>query len=105
MNAVADGDPVAAALPAVERALSEGATIAISGLILDDVWRHALDRRTFAIGEVDGDIDTITVECNRRTAELEYSEDAEWSLPESWGACSVAVEGRDDTAFKFFEFQ
>jgi hypothetical protein len=92
-------------MPGVQKALEEGGTIAISAMILDDEWRHELSRRTFAIGEIDGDVDTINVECNRRTVELEYAADSEWTLPESWGACSIAVEGRDETQFKLYEFQ
>jgi hypothetical protein len=105
MGLVADDDPVAGAIPGVEQALAEGGAIAISVMILDDVWRHDLARRTFSIADVDGDIDAINVECNRRVAELEYAPDAEWTLPESWGECSVAVEGDDETTFRFFEFQ
>jgi len=104
MGALPEGDPVAAAMPAVEKALGDGNAIAISAMILDDVWRHPLSRRTFAISDLDGSIDAINVECNRRVAELEYAADAEWTLPASWGECTVFVEGKDETTFRFFEF-
>ena len=104
MGAVADGDPVASAMPTIRKALGEGGAIGISALILDDAWRHKLGRRTFSIGDVEGQLEDIRVECNRRVTELEYAADAEWTLPESWGECSVFVEGKDDTTFRFFEF-
>ncbi len=102
---VPDDDAVAANAAAIEQALSDGATVTHNAKIIEDVWRHALRRRTFAIELVNGDIEVINAECDRRTAELEYAPDAEWALPESWGACAVAVEGRDDTEFRFYEFQ
>jgi len=61
-------------------------------------------RRTFAIGDLDGSLSEVNVECDRGTAELEYSETSEWSLPESWGACTVFVSGRKDTEFVLYEF-
>ncbi len=88
----------------IEAGLGSDAAIVIKAKVADDYWRHTPARRTFAIGEVDGDIDTIQVECNRRGAELEYSADAEWSLPESWGDCSLMIEGRRNTEFLFYEF-
>jgi hypothetical protein len=102
---VADDDAVAANAAAVEQALNEGATVAHDAKIVDDVWRHDLNRRIFSIEVVAGQIDVIRTECDRRVAELEYAPDAEWALPESWGACSVVVEGRDNTQFRFYEFQ
>ena len=102
---VPSDDPVAASAASVEQALSQGSTIAQKAKILDRAWRHALGRRAFAIGAVNGDIDAIEVSCDRRSAELQYTADSEWTLPESWGDCVVAVIGRDDTEFEFYEFQ
>ena len=107
-NAIApvpDDDIVAGNIAGIEQALSEGGTVVHKAKILDEFWRHALDRRTFAITVGSGEVEAIHVACNRRKTELEYSADAEWSLPESWGECSVAVEGRDATEFEFYEFQ
>jgi len=88
----------------IESALDSDRAIAVKGKILDDVWRHDMKRRTFAIGDLEGDLKQVDVECDRRTAELEYSETSEWSLPESWGACTVFVSGRGDSEFVLYEF-
>lgn len=98
-------DLVAVNIEAVRQALSDGSTVVRKARISDDLWRRDLQRRTFAISELSGAVEAIHVECNRRTADLEYAADSEWSLPDSWGSCSVAVEGRDDTEFEFYEFQ
>ena len=50
-------------------------------------------------------VERIDVQCDRRIAELEFAADAEWSLPESWGACAVAVHGNENSEFEFYEFQ
>lgn len=97
-------DLVAANVEAIEKVLNDSGTVVHQARIIGDVWRHSLDRRTFAITVVDGAIDAIDVACNRRQIELEYAADAEWMLPESWGACSVDVEGSNGTEFQFYEF-
>jgi TonB family protein len=101
---VPDNDVMASRAAAIEEALNGDAAIVIKAKVVDDYWRHTPARRTFAIADVNGDLDRIQVECDRRGAELPYAPDSEWSLPESWGACSLMVEGRRDTEFLFYEF-
>jgi TonB family protein len=106
LGAVPDSDPMAGRAEVIEAALAGGETaIAVKGKILDDAWSHTLARRTFAIGDLDGSLRTVNVECDRGRTALEYSEESEWSLPESWGVCHVAVEGRRDSEFVLYEFQ
>jgi len=92
-------------VPNIEQALSDGATVVHKAKIIEDHWRHELERRTFALTQLSGALEGIRVNCDRRATDLEYSADAEWTLPESWGSCYVTVEGRDDTEFEFYEFQ
>jgi hypothetical protein len=102
---VPESDPAVARMAALEQALAGDVPIAIKAKILDGSWMHAPSRRTFEIADVAGDIKGIRVECNRRVAELEYSPGSALTLPESWGACTVIVEGRSDTEFVFYEFK
>ena len=88
-----------------ERLQSTEVAIGVQGKILDDVWWHELTRRTFAIGDLEGDLRRVNVECDRQAAEFEYSLESEWTLPESWGTCAVMVSGRRDTEFVLYEFQ
>jgi hypothetical protein len=101
---VADSDPMVARAAALEQALEGESAIAIKAEILDEYWMHTPSRRTFAIANVTGEIRSIQVDCNRRAAELQYAPDSEWTLPESWGACRLMVEGNRDTEFVFYEF-
>ena len=105
LGPVPDTDLMAARADAIEAALSSDAAIGVKGKMLEDIWTHNLARRTFAIGDLDGSLRRLNVECDQGQVELEYSEESEWSIPESWGACTVSVEGRRDTEFVFYEFQ
>ena len=105
LGPVPETDRMARSVEAIESALDGDAAIAVKGKILDDVWVHDLVRRTFAIGDLEGDLRTVSLECDRRTAEFEYSVESEWTLPESWGACMVIVTGRRDTEFVFYGFR
>jgi hypothetical protein len=104
LGAVPENDRMARSVGAIRSGLTSEAAIAVQGKMLGDEWPHALYRRTFAIGDLEGDLSQVNVECDRQTAELEYSETSEWSLPESWGACMVYVTGRGDTEFVLYEF-
>jgi hypothetical protein len=105
LGPVPASDPMAGRVEVIEAALDGDSAVAVQGKILDDSWSHTLARRTFAIGDLDGSLRTVTVECDRGRTDLEYSEESEWSLPESWGACHVTVQGRRDTEFVLYEFQ
>jgi len=61
-------------------------------------------RRAFTIADVVGDLESIEVVCNRNRVSLEYQADVEWSLPDTWGECSLTVWGAKNTSFTFFEF-
>jgi TonB family protein len=105
IEAVPPDDPMAAQAAAIEQALGSDAPIAIKAKILDDSWTHVPTRRTFAISGVTGEIEGIQVECDRRGAELEFAVDTEWTLPETWGACTLIVEGDRDAEFVLYEFR
>jgi TonB family protein len=102
---VPETDAMAARAAVIEQALGGDSPIAIKGKILDNSWTHVPTRRTFAISAVNGELKTIQVECDRRDAELAFAADSEWTLPETWGGCSLTVEGSRDTEFVFYEFR
>lgn len=67
-------------------------------------WHHTPSRRTFTITDATGDIHSLAIRCNQRRAEMAYEPDVDWTLPESWGACEVLVQGGQGIEFKFIEF-
>ena len=90
----------------LQQALDQGYTLSAKGKILDknEGWFFIPSRRTFTIADTQGDLDSIETVCNLRKVSMEYQPDVEWSLPESWGECSLKVMGDRNTTFTFYEF-
>jgi len=105
LGTVADGDPIAQQASAIEQALAGDGAIAVEARVDDAPWMHVVSRRTFAITVADGQVSGIQVECDRRKTELEFQPDVEWSLPETWGSCTLFVDGRRGTTFSLYEFK
>ncbi len=88
VNAVVNGDKVFA-VPA---------TIGERGFA-----QYKLARSQFQIGKVQGQVDKITVLCDNKLNTFSYAADSAWTIPESWGKCSLYVFGNKDTAFNIVE--
>jgi tetratricopeptide (TPR) repeat protein len=88
------------------QSLDEGLALNSRGKILDQGtgWFFIPSKRTFSIADVEGRLDTIVAVCNRRIIPLAYQPEVEWSLPQSWGECSLTVNGLRNTTFTLFEF-
>jgi hypothetical protein len=67
-------------------------------------WNHPLTSRTFTIGSVTGRIRDVRVQCGKLNKRLEYKEAVDWTLPDSWGDCSLAVNAKRGTTFALYEF-
>ena len=104
LSPVPDSDSIAQQVPTIREALRGDSVIAVTGRIFDDNWRHTPSRRTFTVADVEGTVESILAECDRRAAELEYAPDTDWTLPASWGSCALTVSGRKNTTFKLYEF-
>jgi TonB family protein len=105
VGGVSATDPMATQAPAIETALQGDAAIAIQAKIMDGTWSHELSRRTFALGDLEGSLKAIDIECDRRAAQFEASDESEFTLPDGWGACVVTISGKDDTKFSLYEFK
>lgn len=68
-------------------------------------WSRPLRARTFTIAGVDGRIRGMRVACDQTKRRLEYQEDSDWTIPESWGACTLHVNARPGTTFALYEFE
>ena len=103
---VPESDVMAANAEAIEESLqSTEVAIGVKGKILDETWSHTPLRRTFAVGDVEGDLRTLRFECDRRKGELEFSDQSEYTLPENFGDCLVTLDGRRGAEFTFYEFE
>lgn len=79
-------------------------TLPVAGRVDDKPWRINAARRTFTIASIDGEISGIDVECDRNATRLDFQQDAEWSLPDSWGNCELFIDGAPGTTFFYYEF-
>ncbi|WP_412971401.1 energy transducer TonB [Glaciecola sp. MF2-115] len=84
--------------------LEDGAALARPGYIRDNYfWYHKLTYNTFSIIEVKGDIDELQLRCDLETTVYKFKPNNTWTIPESWGDCSVLLNGEADTTFTLVE--
>jgi len=104
---VAADDPLIRAMQAVEGTLRRPdplvatARIAKNGVLPQ--WSHVLARRSFAILNVSGKLNRLTIECGEHLIESEVSDKAEWHVPASWAECRLNVFGEPGTTFSLVE--
>ncbi len=98
-------DPTARQAAALKKALQGGDAIAVQARVDGRTWEFQPTRRTVTITKVDGKIDTLHFECDRRKADLPFKADSEWKLPASWGACDLLVDAKRGTTFTLYEFK
>lgn len=101
-----DDDRMLQQVRQITEALDQDYVLQAKASILDKDtgWFFIPSRRTFSIADVDGDLKSIDVVCNRNIASLDFQEGVEWTLPESWGDCTLNVMGNRNTTFTFYEF-
>lgn len=104
LGALLEEDPVIAQADAISEALKSDAAILVKGRVQREPWSYTPTRRTFTFAEIEGSVRNIELECDRRKAVLDFSPEAEWSIPESWGACTLFVNARRNTTFSLVEF-
>ena len=57
-------------------------------------------KNSFTFIDVNGSISNLILRCEARFTELKYQADAQYELPESWGACDLQVVGSAGTTSK-----
>lgn len=98
-------EKMAAQAKAIAEALQTDAAIRIDGRVDQDPWAHTPTRRTFTLANIEGEVRELRLECDRRTQVIPYAANVDWTLPPSWGACTIFVVAKKNTAFKLFEFK
>ena len=86
-EAIAGDEPIF-----VEGAFSE------SGL-----WFHKLVRNEFSLPKVEGRLDKLEVRCDRKRHVFTADSSSQWSIPKSWGECTVMVYGEENTKLTLAE--
>jgi len=54
---------------------------------------------------LNGRIRDLRVACDKAKRTLDYKADAEWTIPDSWGACTLQVDAKRGTTFSLYEFE
>ncbi|NQZ06606.1 MAG: energy transducer TonB [Algicola sp.] len=81
-----------------EEVISVAATIGERGFA-----QYKLARSQFELSHINGKVDKVKVYCDNKQNTFSYATDSSWTIPESWGSCSLYVYGRKDTAFNIVE--
>jgi len=107
LQTVATDDPLAKLMQAVDEQMRSGKHLAARGRIAKigalPSWRHKLMRHNFAILQVDGKLDRLTIECGEHLIESVFSDTAEWHIPKGFEACKLEVYGDPGTTFMLVE--
>lgn len=69
-----------------------------------DGWGLFLYRRYFAITNISGKLDRLSIDCRERTVASPISDKAEYSVPKNWSDCRVFVRGTPGTTFQIVQF-
>jgi hypothetical protein len=87
-----------------QTALDSSEPLPLLAKIVEDEWSFDPSRPIFTATNIEGRINKIILRCERRTLELDYEEDVDWTLPASFGECEIVFTGRDNTAFVVYQF-
>lgn len=77
--------------------------LAVFGRIDNGSWRFDAGRPFFYIAGINGNISTIEADCETQRVALTFDPDADYQLPESFGACTLFVKGDEGTTFSLVE--
>jgi hypothetical protein len=71
----------------------------------DAAWNHPLTQSTFTLGQVDGAIRKIEIECADDSLTLDYEPDVEWTIPRGLTDCQLRIRAKTGTTFALYEFE
>ena len=70
-----------------------------------DYWVHPLMRRSFALSEIQGELEALEVRCKHHNVSYApVTVQHTWTVPSSWEKCGVYVHGTPGASFKFYEY-
>ena len=67
-------------------------------------WANQLLRQAFSFDNVEGEIESIDIRCDRHRAnDTTVVAGTVWNIPASWGKCTVHFHGKKGTTFRLLE--
>lgn len=66
-------------------------------------WSYRLARNQFEIEVQNGVLDKVEIRCDNKRASYTSVKQHNFTIPKSWGQCTVFADGQQDTQFSLFE--
>jgi hypothetical protein len=90
----------------IERAVASDNVLMVRGRVgPHDYWVHPLVRRTFSVGKIEGPLEHVSIRCSRRNVIFTpVTDEHTWTVPASYGDCSVYLKGMPGATFDFYEY-
>jgi TonB family protein len=90
----------------IRKYITSDATLLNTGRVSPhEYWVHTLVRRSFSLGDIDGNVQALEVRCKRQQTRYQPVTDQHtWTVPASWEKCGVYVHGAPGATFKFYEY-
>lgn len=66
-------------------------------------WTHKLTRNSFSMNNINGQLDEMEIRCDNKRSRSTIANDLTWTIPESWGQCTVFVKGAENSSFTLIE--
>ncbi|MFV3128612.1 energy transducer TonB [Niveispirillum sp. KHB5.9] len=67
------------------------------------VWRYRPIRRTISLANVQGELDSVEAQCDARTFRAKADGGVTWTIPASWGECTIEVSGKPGSTFSLVD--
>lgn len=66
-------------------------------------WLYRPLNRTISLANIQGSLEKVTARCQGKTYQAKAEAGVTWTIPASWGDCTVAVAGQPGTAFQVID--
>ncbi|MDG5497733.1 TonB family protein [Niveispirillum sp. BGYR6] len=66
-------------------------------------WFYTPYNRTVSLADIQGELSKVLFRCDRKTMIFEAQAGITWTIPKSWGQCTVYVLGNPGTRFKLID--
>ncbi|MBJ7417446.1 MAG: energy transducer TonB [Niveispirillum sp.] len=106
--------PLTSALERLRKAVEDGTPFGVDGRIPSECrpeicsaeqpsWRYRPVRRTISLTDIKGELDRVEARCDARTFSAKAEPDVTWTIPASWGECSVSIFGTPGSTFRIID--
>ena len=68
-----------------------------------EFWSIDLFKQAFYFENISGQLDELKLRCQKKYMFFSVSTDQQYNVPESWGQCSLQVQGTPDSTFDFVQ--